>query len=137
MDGFHNRFQFRNSLCRAVTCLNCLLCCLDLFCTANISRILSGQCELCKSKRIGTVGRCLARRDQLVSGSNRIVDLGNNLQDQVVCKCSHLRPVFDIRSKLNLYAWICHALAVKYTVLVDRLIEVVFMLGIASVKLLC
>ena len=137
MDGFHNRFQFRNCLSRALTCLNCLLCCLDLFCTAYVSRVFSGECKLCKSKRIGTVGGCLAGWDQLVSCGNRIVDLGNNFQDQVVCKCSHLRPVFDVRAKLDLNTWICYALAVKYTVLVDGFIEVIFMLGIASLKLLC
>ena len=64
------------------------------------------------------------------------MNLGNNFQDQVVCKCSHLRPVFDVRAKLDLYAWICYALAVKYTVLVDGFVEIVFMLRIASVKLL-
>ena len=65
------------------------------------------------------------------------MDLGNNFQDQIVCKCSHFRPVFDVRSKLDLYARICYALAVKYTVLINRFVKVIFMLGITSVKLLC
>ncbi len=127
MDGFHNRFQFRNCLSRALTCLNCLLCCLDLFCTAYISRVFSGKCELCKSKRIGTVGGCLP--DGI---SSSVVVTGSWISEttfriRLLCKCSHLRPVLDVRAKLDLNTWICHALAVKYTVLVDGFIEEIFL----------
>ena len=67
VNGLKNRFQFRNCLNRTVACLNCFLCCLDRLRTANVLRIFSGECELCKSKRIGTVRGCLTGWNQLVS----------------------------------------------------------------------
>ena len=52
------------------------LCLLDLFGTSYILRVLTAQGELCQSQRIGTVGRGLTGRDQLIGGGYRIVDLG-------------------------------------------------------------
>ena len=41
---------------------------------------LSGECELRQAQRVGTIGRSLARRDELVRRGDRIVDLGNDLE---------------------------------------------------------
>ena len=65
------------------------------------------------------------------------MDLRDNLQNQVLSKLRHCRPVFDVRSELNFNRWICHALAVEDTVLVNLLVEVVCRFGIRSGKLIC
>ena len=114
-----------------------MLCFLNLFCPSNISRILSGKSKLSQSKRIGTVGGSLTRRDQLVGSSYRIVNFGNNLQNQILCKCRHLRPVFDVRSKLDLNRRISHALAVKYTVCINLLIEMVGLSFVFDIHICC
>ena len=137
MDGYEDRFQFRKCLCRAVAFLDGFLCNLYFFCTSHISRIFSGQGKLCQSKRVGTEGRSLAGWNQLVGGRNRIMDLRDNLQNQVLSKLRHCRPVFDVRSELDFYRRICHALAVEDTVLVNLLVEVVCRFGIRSGKLIC
>ena len=113
-----------------------MLCFLNLFCSSNISRILSGKSKLSQSKRIGTVGGSLTGRDQLVGSSYRIVNFGNNLQNQILCKCRHLRPVFDVRSKLDLNRRISHAFAVKYTVIVNRFIKEIFLSSVLSCEIL-
>lgn len=89
------------------------------------------------SPTVGTEGRSLAGWNQLVGCRNRIVDLGNNLQNQVLGKLRHSRPVFDVRSELDFYRRICHTLAVEDTVLVNLLVEVVCRLRVCSGELVC
>ena len=137
MDGCEDRFQFRKCLCRAVSFLDGFLCDLYFFRTSHVSRIFSGQSELCQSERVGTEGRSLAGRNQLISCRNRIVDLGNNLQNQILGKLRHSRPVFDVRSELDFYRRICHTLAVEDTVLVNLLVEVVCRFRVCSGELVC
>ena len=113
-----------------------MLSLLDLFSASYISRILPGKSKLSQTKWIGTVGRGLTGRDQLVGSSYRIMDLRNNLQNQILCKSRHLRPVLDIRAKLDLNRWICYALAVKYTVIVNRFIKEIFLSSVLSCEIL-
>ena len=75
MDGLEYRFELRKSFTRTVSCLDGLLCGLYLFCPANISRIFSGEGELCQAQRVGTIGRSLSGGNQLIGGRYRIVDL--------------------------------------------------------------
>ena len=54
------------------------------------------------------------------------MDLGYDFQYHIFCQRCHFRPVFDVRTKLDLLIRICHALAVEYTVCVNRAVEVIF-----------
>lgn len=65
------------------------------------------------------------------------MDLGNNLQNQILGKLRHSRPVFDVRSELDFYRRICHTLAVEDTVLVNLLVEVVCRFRVCSGELVC
>ena len=117
--------------------LNSLLSFLNFFRTSYISRIFSGKCKLSQSKWIGTIRRCLTGRDQFICCSNRIMDLRNNLHDQILRKCSHLRPVLNIRTKLDLYTRISSTLAVKYTIVINCLIKEIFLSCITTRIILC
>ena len=125
MYGFHNRFQLWQYIQRTFSILYSMLCFLYLFGTSYISRVFSGKSELGKSQRIGTIGGCLTGRNQLICGSYRIMNLGYNLQHQILCKCRHLWPILDVRSKLNLNRRISHTLAVKYAVCINCLIKMI------------
>ena len=118
-------------------CFSCLFCLLDFLCAADISRILTGKCKFCKSERIGTVRRCLTGWDQLIRCCNRIMDLRYNFQHKIICQCRHLRPVFDVWSKLDLNRRICHALGIKDTVLINICIKVIFVFAKFTVKFCC
>ena len=75
--------------------------------------------------------------EMLICCSNRIVDLRYDLQDQILRKSAHCRPVFDVWSELDLNAWICNALAVKDTVLINCFVEEIFLMSVASGKFFC
>ena len=127
LDCLHHRLQLLESIQRTCACFDGFLCLLYFLGTSNISRILSGKCELCKAQRVGTVRGSLSGRDQLVRCRNRIMDLGNHFHDQVLRKRRHLRPVLDVWSELDLYVRICHAVAVKYSVCVNIAVEVILL----------
>ena len=55
------------------------------------------------------------------------MNLGHHLKKQVLWQRRHLRPVLDIRSKLNLNRRICLSLAVKHTVCVNILVKMIFL----------
>ena len=114
-----------------------MLCFLYLFGTSYISRVFSGKSELGKSQRIGTIGGCLTGRNQLICGSYRIMNLGYNLQHQILCKCRHLWPILDVRSKLNLNRRISHTLAVKYAVCINILIKEILLSSVFACEVLC
>ncbi len=101
-------------------------CFLYFFCTSYICRVFSGQGKFCQSQWVGTERRSLAGRNQFIRCSNRIVNLRYDFQYHIFCQRCHFRPVFDVRTELDLLIRICHALAVKYTVCVNRTVEVIF-----------
>ena len=133
-DRIHNRFQFRNRFCRALTCFKSFLCLLNFFCTSNISRIFTGKSKLSQSKWIGTERRSFSGRNQFICRSNRIMNLRHHFKHQILCQCRHLRPVFNIRAKLDFYAWICNTLAVKDSILINSFIKEVFLMSVISGK---
>ena len=137
MDRIHDRFQFFHSFQWAGSCLNRLLCFLNLFCSSYISRIFTGQGELCQSQRIGTIRRGLSRRDQLICGGYRIMDLRYHFQDQILRQSAHGRPVLDIRAKMNLHTRICHTVAVKYAILIDLAVEEIFRITEFHIQIRC
>ena len=50
-------------------------------------------------------------------------------------KRTHCRPVFDVRSKLDLNRRICNSLGVKYTVLINGLVKEIFRLCIVYIHI--
>ena len=52
-----------------------------------------------------------------------------NLYKNIVCECNLLRPVLDVRTKLNFNRRICDSLAVKYSVLIYCLIKMICRIG--------
>ena len=137
MDSLEYRFQFRQSFCRTISFLNGFLSHLHFFRTSHICRIFSGQSKFCQSQRVGTIGRGLTGRNQLVCSSYRIMNLRYHFQNQVICQCRHFRPVFDIGTKLDFNRWICHTLAVKHTIFINCFIKVIFWIRINSFKFCC
>ena len=67
--------------------------------TTYILRISSGKCELSQSQRVGTIGGGLTGRNQLIGGGYLIEDLGRHLQEHIVSKLLHLRPILDVRAE--------------------------------------
>ena len=65
------------------------------------------------------------------------MDLGNHFQHQVFCQCRHLWPVLDVRTKLDLYRWICHALAVKDTVCINAAVKEILRIGKVFIHIGC
>ena len=53
------------------------------------------------------------------------MDLGYYLENEVLRKCFHLRPVLDVRSELDLCVGICNALGIENSVLIDLIVECV------------
>ena len=47
--------------------------------------------------------------------------------DQILRKRRHLRPVFNIRTKLDLYIRICFAFAVEHTIRINILIKMILL----------
>ena len=132
MDRSKYRFQFRKCFCRTFAVLDSFFCYLYFFCASHVSRIFSGQGKFCQSQRVGTEGRSLSGRNQLIGSGNWIVDLRYNFQDQVLSQCRHLRPVFDVRSELDLYRRICNTLTVEDSVLIDISVKVIFRIAVCS-----
>ena len=132
MDRSKYRFQLRKCFCRTFAILDSFFCYLYFFCTSHIRRIFSGQGKFCQSQRVGTEGRSFSGRNQLIGSGNRIVDLRYNFQDQILSQCRHLRPVFDVRSELNLHRRIRNTLTVEYSVLIDSSIKVIFRIAVCS-----
>ena len=62
------------------------------------------------------------------------MNLRYHFKYQILCQCRHLRPVFNIRTKLDFYAWICYTLAVKDSILINSLIKEVFLMSVISGK---
>ena len=65
------------------------------------------------------------------------MNLGNHLEDQVLRKRNHCRPVLDVRTELDLNRRIRNALAVKDAVLVDAAVEEVFRLAVLCIDICC
>ncbi len=107
---------------------------LNILCPSHIFRIFSGQCKLCKSQRIRTVGRSLPGRDQFVRRRHRIMNLRHHTQHQILRQCTHLRPVLDIRSKLDLHGFVRHAFGIKYSVGINIAVKMIFIFSDLSVK---
>ena len=54
------------------------------------------------------------------------MDFGNHLKHHVFRKAAHRRPILDIGPEMDFHIRICHALGIKYTILIDFGIKVVF-----------
>ena len=70
-------------------------------CPLHIRRVLARERELRQFQRVGAVGRRFARWDQLVGRRDRVGDVRVSLQKQMFCQRRHLRPVGDVRPKLE------------------------------------
>ena len=92
-------------------------------------RITAGECELTESLRIGAVRRSFSGRDQFVRRSNRIGDVGADLQQQVIRQSRHFRPVFDIGAEFQLICRLGLAPAVVHSLLIDT--GIIFVDGIS------
>ena len=65
------------------------------------------------------------------------MDLGYNLENQVLWQSFHLRPVLNIWSKLQFYAWICLTLTIKYAALIDSLVEEILWFCKIAIHICC
>ena len=54
------------------------------------------------------------------------MDFGYNLNDQIICQSGHCRPVLDVWSKMDLHFRMSHTLAVINSVVINRLIKMIF-----------
>ena len=133
--GIHHGLYVGMCLAGMLAGHSCLLSLLDVLCKAHVSGILTAQGELSQSQRIGTIGRGLARRDQLVGRRHGIMDLADNAEHQVLRQRAHCRPVLDVRTKVDLCVRICHALGIKYAVRVNLGIEMIFVLAELTVEI--
>ena len=62
------------------------------------------------------------------------MDFRYDLHDQILRKRRHLRPVFNIRTKLDLYIRICFAFAVEHTIRINILIKMILLSFIFYIK---
>ena len=92
--GIHSLYFFRQSACDAgfVQSLDCLG-------ATDIGRVLAGQGELCQAQRVGAEGRSLTGGDQLIGGGDRVGDVADNLDQQVIRQFRLLRPILDVGAK--------------------------------------
>ena len=65
------------------------------------------------------------------------MNLWYNFQYQILRKCWHCRPVFDIRSELDLCIRISHTMTIKYTICINLLVKVVFLSLVFYVHICC
>ena len=65
------------------------------------------------------------------------MNLGYHFQHQILWQRTHGRPVFNIRTKVNLHRRICHSFAVKDTILIDLLIKEVFRVAELYIQIRC
>ena len=98
---------------------------LDSLGVRDIVRILAAKRELRKADRVRTVRGGLTGRNQLVSRGDRIMDLGDDLQHDVIGKSGHRRPILDVGTKLKLDLRMRDTLAVVNPLLVNGAVEVV------------
>ena len=121
----HNIPKFRKCFSHALTSFSCFLRFLYFLSSSNICRIFSWKCKFCKSKRIWSEWWCFTWRNKFISCCYRIMYLWYNLNNKIFWKGHHLRPVLNIRAKLDFLIRICYTLAVKYSVCVNILVKMI------------
>ena len=117
-----SRFHRRDILSLFASNLKSVNC----FCAADIFRIASGQSKFSQTERIGSVGGCLAGRDQFICRRDLIKDLRADLEQNILSKRSPLRPVFDVRAIEEITAQIFFSKSLIYSGPIGADIKIVF-----------
>ena len=65
------------------------------------------------------------------------MDHGSDLEHQVVCQRHHLRPILDVWSKLNLLLRLWMSPSIIDTVIVDLLVEEIFLSLVFYIQIGC
>ena len=98
---------------------------LDALAQANVLRHAARKGKFAEFQRVGTIGRGLARGNQLVGGGHGVVDDGGQFEEHIFLHRVHLGPVLDVRTVLQRLVEVFVAETVIDATLVDLRIEVV------------
>ena len=98
---------------------------LNALADADIFGHAARQSKLRELQRGGAIRRCLARRDELVSRGDGIVDDGSKFDEHILLHGIHLRPVLDIWTVAELGGEVLVAIAVVEAALINLGIVVI------------
>ena len=132
-DDRHNLPELRQSLSCAVSGDKCLLGAAHFLCKSDVFRNLSGKCKSGQFLRVRAIGARLSGRNQLIGRGDRIVDFRDHFHDQIFRQRLHLRPVPDVRTEDEFRVRVRLAVRVKYAVLVNRFVEMIFVNTVSAV----
>ena len=115
--------QGGSNMLRDIPCAALEILFLDPLRNTDVLRDAAAQSELTELERVGTIGRSLSGRYELIRRRDGVMDDSGQFDQHILLHRIHLRPVLDIRSVTKFDSRVCLSESIEDPVLVDPVIE--------------